>query len=64
MPKAFDFPAGPDAWTTMSFGRERGVRSLSVVARPKPNVSFEQARAEMDIPPRTQPSTLSFRLLT
>ena len=49
MPKGFDFPAGADAWSVMSFGRERSARNVSVVARLKSGVSLEQARAEMDV---------------
>jgi putative ABC transport system permease protein len=49
MPKGFDFPAGADAWRVMSFGRERSARDLSVLARVKPGVSLEQARAEMEV---------------
>jgi putative ABC transport system permease protein len=49
MPKGFDFPAGADAWSVMSFGRERSARNVSVLARVKPGVSLAQARAEMDV---------------
>jgi len=49
MPKAFDFPAGADSWSIMSFGRERAARSVNVLARLKPGVSLEQACAEMDV---------------
>lgn len=48
MPNGFDFPAGADSWTRLSFGKERPVRSVNVVARIKAGVTFEHARAEMD----------------
>jgi putative ABC transport system permease protein len=47
MPRGYDFPTGADAWSVMSFGHERGARNLDVVARLKPGVSVEQARAEL-----------------
>lgn len=49
MPEGFDFPAGADAWGTLSFGRARHARNVRVLARLKPGVSLEQARAEMDV---------------
>ena len=47
MPRGYDFPTGADAWSVMSFGRERGARNLNVVARLKRGVSLEQGRAEL-----------------
>jgi putative ABC transport system permease protein len=49
MPEGFDFPTGAEAWGLIVIsGTGRAARNVNVLARIKPDVSFEQARAEMD----------------
>jgi putative ABC transport system permease protein len=48
MPRGFDFPTGSDLWSPLSFGSERAVRSIHVLARLRKGVSVPQAQAEMD----------------
>ncbi len=53
MPRDFDFPGGAECWAPLTVGaREREwtrARTWLVLARLKPGVSLEQARAEMDL---------------
>ncbi len=50
-PPGFDFPTGSDVWTPLGFSEEeweeRRAHFLTVIARLKPGVAFEQAAAEM-----------------
>jgi putative ABC transport system permease protein len=52
MPEEFDFPLATDLWAPLAFTpqerSQRGVRSLSVIGRLKPEISLSQARAAMD----------------
>jgi len=54
MPAEFTFPGEATLWTPVQTGladsdrQGRGERSLSAIARLKPGITFEQARAEMD----------------
>ncbi|HEY3130445.1 MAG TPA: ABC transporter permease [Acidobacteriota bacterium] len=53
LPADFQFPGDAEMWTPLVFGRadldpgNRGSHGLEVLARIKPNLSFEQARADM-----------------
>jgi len=51
MPAGFDFPSRSEIWVTLQRAfdeSQRGSHFLRVVARMKPSVSFEQAKAEME----------------
>ncbi len=51
MPPSFQYPQSVELWTPLTispeFAKDRGARWLRVLARLKPGVSMEQARAEM-----------------
>jgi putative ABC transport system permease protein len=47
MPQTFDFPAGAESWTVLSFEKS-ATRDVNVVARLRRGVTFDQARAELD----------------
>jgi len=51
MPKGFDYPLSAEAWVPMAFDakqrEQRDSRYLWVVGHLKPQVSIEQAQAEM-----------------
>ena len=52
MPAGFDFPEGAEAWVPARedpASTRRGNHRLSVVARLRPDVSVEQARAELEV---------------
>ena len=56
MPGRFDIPQGASLWLPLTIDasfRETGGRWMSAVARLKPGVTVEQARAEMDVIAKT-----------